>query len=103
MTQSRGMTRERQLVHWLEERGWFAMRSPASKGVADIVAVRPGPIVWFIEVKATAVKGGPYQGFGPDARDRLREVAEAVDAVPYLCWWPPRCLPQFFPAEVWPG
>ncbi len=38
----RGHQRERDLVHYLRENDWFAMRAPASLGVADVIAMRDG-------------------------------------------------------------
>lgn len=111
---SRGLQRERDLVTLLREAGWWAIRSPASKGDVDVVAVRylghkqrrdgaAGPIatVRFIEVKSTA--RSPFHSFGPADRKELSEAARMAGASAELCWWPPRKQPMFIPESEWPG
>jgi Holliday junction resolvase len=104
---SRGLQRERDLVNKLREEGWWAIRSPASKGDVDVVAVkRKGTNLVsfvdliFVEVKST--KAGPYAGFGPKDREELRAAAEEVGATPWLVWWPPRKKPKWIHADDWP-
>jgi hypothetical protein len=114
---SRGLQRERDLVNLLREEGWWAIRSPASKGDVDVVAVRaakphgpvegllgscwaPLPEVRFIEVKSTAA--GPYSHFGPADRKELLAAANLAGATAELCWWPPRKKPVFVPSSEWP-
>lgn len=110
---SRGLQRERDLVRLLREEGWWALRSPASKGSVDVVAIRRSlsadlrvqcyaPVtVRFIEVKSTAA--GPYSHFGPTEREELLAEAEWAGARAELCWWPPREKPVFIPSSSWPG
>ena len=100
---SRGLQRERDLVTRLRQDGWFAMRSPASKGDVDVVAIKRFPertTIRFYEVKST--KAGPFSGFGPADRKELLEAARLAGANPILCWWPPRGKPQFLPSTEWP-
>ena len=93
----------------LREQGWWAIRSPASKGEVDVVAIRTIPYanvddyairVHFYEVKSTAA--GPYSHFLPADREALKAEAKKAGADPWLCWWPPRKKPEFIPASDWP-
>ena len=100
---SRGLQRERDLVLKLREEGHWAIRSPASKGDVDVVAIRleDGETrVFFYEVKSTVA--GPYSHFGPADRASLSAAANEVGASAWLCWWPPRRKPQFIPSSDWP-
>lgn len=96
----RGIQRERDLVNQLKEDGWFAMRAPASLGVADVVALKAGERPMMCEVKSTTA--GPYAGFGPADREALSEMAAAADADPFLVWWPKRSKPKWIPESEWP-
>lgn len=102
--QRRGIQRERDLVTYLREHDWFAMRAPASLGVADVVALRKDRSgrceARLIEVKST--KAGPYAKFGPDARRKLRLTAEMCGAQAYLCWWPKRGERVWIHSKDWP-
>lgn len=102
--QKRGIQRERDLVNFLRDRDWFAMRAPASLGVADIVALRADRSgrceARLIEVKSTAA--GPYAKFGPESRRKLRQTAEMAGAQAYLCWWPKRKDPVWIHSSDWP-
>lgn len=97
----RGIQRERDLVNRLKEEGWFAMRAPASLGVADVVALKAGEQPMMIEVKSTTA--GKYASFGPEDREALSEVAAAADARAFLVWWPKRKQPEWIPEDDWPG
>jgi Holliday junction resolvase len=101
---SRGLQRERDLVRVLREGGWWAIRSPASKGNVDVVAVRRMvdgvPRVWFVEVKST--HRGPFHSFGPKDRAALLLAAMEAGAEPWLAWWPPHKKLQMIPALDWP-
>ena len=96
-----GHNRERQLVAALRDEDWFAMRAPASLGVADVVALKDGKRPRLIEVKATAA--GPYAGFLPADRADLEFAAELAGAEAWLVWWPKRAKPKWIPAHEWPG
>ena len=96
----RGHQRERDLVNWLRERDWFAMRAPASLGVADVIALKDGERPRLIEVKSTA--RGPYAAFPPDDRADLLFAADLAGAVAELCWHPPRGQRRFIPSDEWP-
>lgn len=88
------------MVYWLRDRDWFAMRAPASLGVADVVALKDGQRSRLVEVKSTA--GGPYEHFRPEDRKRLSEAARLAGADAYLAWWPPRGELRWIPEKEWP-
>lgn len=97
---SRGISRERDVVKLLAKDGWFAMRSPASLGAADVIALKAGERPRFIEVKAN--HGPPYMNFRRPAREILRLLAEQAGADAYLCHWPAHLPPKWIPADHWP-
>lgn len=97
---SRGHDRERALVNMLRNDDWIAIRAPASLGVADIIALKAGRMPRLIECKSTVQ--GPYEHFGPVARERLRFAAELAGAEAYLVWWPPLGKPRWIAASEWP-
>lgn len=84
---------------FIRPRPWLPIRAAGSLGDVDVAALRPGlreptPItgqmlaeVLLIEVKSTA--GGPYERFGPAARDELRAAAELAGAEAWEVWIPP--------------
>lgn len=96
----RGIQRERDLKNRLIDEGYFAMRAPASLGVADVVALKAGEEPLMIEVKSTTA--GPYAGFGPADREALSEMAAAAGAKAFLVWWPKRKPPKWIPEDEWP-
>jgi Holliday junction resolvase len=98
---SRGTQRERAVRDWHSERDWIAFRAPASLGCADVVALREGSRPRLVEVKSTA--GGPYERFGPEARDRLSFAARMAGADALLAWWPPRGELRWIAESEWPG
>lgn len=61
-------------------------RTKGSHGAYDIFAMKKGQPVYLIQIKATAA--GPFTGFPPKERDRLRNIARITGAVPLLIWWP---------------
>lgn len=98
--QKRGIQRERDVVNMFRDEDWFAIRSPASLGEVDVICLRAGRTPRFIEVKSTA--GGPYERFGPGAREGLKFAARLAGASAWLCWWPPNAKPIFIPESDWP-
>lgn len=64
----------------LRKRGWFVMRSPASKSPIDLVAVRTGDVL-FIQVKRS-------MALPPKEWNELLEVAEPAGAIPLLAGSP---------------
>lgn len=96
----RGIQRERDLVLRLRDDDWFAMRAPASLGVADVVALRAGNRPRLIEVKSTTA--GPFAGFGPSDREDLRFAAAIAGADAWLVWWPKRSEPVWISPDAWP-
>lgn len=96
---SRGLQRERDLVNRLRTEGWWALRSPASKGTVDVVAIKT-PLVRFVEVKST--QAGPYSHFGPAEREALSLEAKQAGAEAWLVWWPKHKQPQWIAEKDWP-
>lgn len=97
---SRGIQRERDVKRLLMDDDWLAFRSPASLGVADVIALRAGSRPRLIEVKSTA--GGPYERFQPADREKLSLAAELAGADAFLAWWPPRGKLRWIPENEWP-
>lgn len=96
-----GTQRERAVRDWLRDRDWLAFRAPASLGVADVVALRDGSRPRLIEVKST--HRGPYHGFSPADRQKLRFAAELAGADAFLAWWPPRGELHWIHSSEWPN
>lgn len=96
-TASRGAAAEREAKRELEAAGWWAMRSPASKGAVDLVALRRAgrvhvyegqAVAWFVQVKTTSKS--MLNDFGPADRAALVAEAERAGALPVLAWRRPR-------------
>jgi Holliday junction resolvase len=96
----RGTQRELAVRDWLRDRNWLAFRAPASLGVADVVALRDGSRPRLVEVKSTVA--GPYHGFLPADRERLRLAAELGGADAFLAWWPPHGELRWIHSNEWP-
>lgn len=96
----RGHQRERDLVNWFRNEGLFAMRSPASLGAVDVVAIPPDDRPLFCEVKSTAA--GPFHSFGPRDREELSRLAKLANAKAVLVWHPPRGARRFIYEDEWP-
>ena len=97
----RGIQRERDLVNHLRDRDWFALRAPASLGVADVVALKDGHRPRLIEVKSTT--RSPFAGFPPADRADLLFAAGLAGAEPWLVWWPKRSKPIWLAPDEWPS
>jgi Holliday junction resolvase len=97
----RGFQRERAVRDLLMSQDWLAFRAPASLGCADVIALRDGSRPRLVEVKSTA--GGPYERFGPTARERLRLAARIAGADAFLAWWPPRGKLIWIAEAEWPA
>lgn len=96
----RGTQRELAVRDWHRDRDWLAFRTPASLGVADVIALKDGHRPRLIEVKSTA--GGPYERFGPKERAALSFAAKLAGGEALLAWWPPRGRLIFIPEAEWP-
>jgi Holliday junction resolvase len=100
----RGHARERDVKRYLESApggSWWVLRSPASKGSADLVALKAGEMPRFIEVKAN-VSGGPFMNFRVGERADLLLAALKAGAKAELCYWPPHGERRFLPSSEWP-
>jgi Holliday junction resolvase len=82
-----GRNVEWDVVHHLTENGYECLRAASSKGVADVVAFKPGQAL-FVNVKRTRPPG-------PEERADLLRVAGYIGAVPLVALRPPRCRLRF--------
>jgi len=96
----RGIQRERDLVNLLRQNDYFAMRAPASLGVADVVALKGGRRPMLIEMKSTSRSA--FAGFPPADRADLLFAAALSGAEAWLVYWPKRSKPQWISPEHWP-
>lgn len=80
----KGRTNEYRVRDWLRAQGWYVIRSYASKGPYDLLAMRPCPSVddacsvLMVQVKT----GKPYAR--PDERAALRTLARRAGAMPVV-------------------
>lgn len=109
----RGRTREVDVVKFLTEQGWSAIR--AASGPVDVVARgrsrpealavlhrnRVAPVTLYIQVKSTS--GGPYERFGPAERAAFLAAAARAGADAWLVHWPPHGKLRWIPASQWPS
>ena len=96
----RGRAREWDVQEHYERRGYVTVRGAGSKG-CDVVALKAGFPVEFIEVKCTKT---PFSNFPPAERKAFLEAAEQAGAKPMLCWWPmDRKGARWLPPSTWPG
>lgn len=97
----KGAARERKVRDLLREDGYVVLRAAGSLGGIDLIALKAGKPVLFIEVKGN--KGSPYLNFREKERQTLREQAEQAGAEAFLAHWPPRARePTWVPAVKWP-
>lgn len=94
-----GTKRERQVCEWYRDRDWITTRTPGSRGTMDIIACKDGKID-FVQVKGT--KAGPYAGFPPAERAKLKEESRMAGARGRLCWWPAHAKMRFIESDEWP-
>ena len=96
----RGIQRERDLVNLLRSEDWFAMRAPASLGVADVIALKDGKRPMLIEVKSTSRSA--FAGFPPADRADLLFAADLSGSAAWLVYWPKWSGPQWISPSHWP-
>lgn len=73
-----GATFERAIKASLEEDGYFAVRSAGSKGKVDIVAVKPGQLL-FVQAKTDGL-------ISPAERAELLRIARRGEALPIVAY-----------------
>lgn len=74
----KGRRFEYRVRDYLRERGYFVTRSPASKGPADLIAIKKGSDVLAIQCKISAT------GLTLKAKNALIELADKIDGTPLL-------------------
>jgi len=62
----RGADLERAAKHYLEDNGYYVIKSAGSKGIADLVGIKPGEIL-YVQCKLDG-----YLGSGPLGQGRPR-------------------------------
>lgn len=108
----RGNRRENAVASILRTEGWIVGSMRQSFGAGDLIAAKLAgtaqrvPIsrfamVWLVEVKSTA--GGPYERFGPMAREEMLLAAERAGATAWIAYWPPRAELRWIPSHEWPA
>lgn len=97
---SRGITRERQVRRELEAADWWVCRAAGSLGDADLVALKAGKRPLLVECKSTV---GPWDHFGPKARNDFLFAAALAGADATLAWWPSRGKLVWLDPDQWPG
>ena len=80
---SEGVRVEHAVIHDLTKNGYECTRAASSKGVADVIGIKPGQIV-LVNVKRTKPPG-------PSERSNLVRVAGYVNAVPLVATRPLGC------------
>lgn len=100
MSSRRGNQRENAVRDHLVEEGWFAMCGRASRGPADILAIKLNHRPLLIQVNSD--KGRPWANFRPQERADLVASARGVGGEAWLAWWPPRGELCWMPSGVWP-
>lgn len=67
---------------------WFVIRTAGSFGPVDLVAMRPGRVL-FVQVKSDGIDYGPFNNFPPAARAAIQDAAIRAGAEAWLVWVPP--------------
>lgn len=85
----------------LTEAGWLCASRRHLAGPGDVLAIFPNRLPLLIEVKTTSA--GPFDRFGPKARNELLTAASKSGALALLAWRPPGA-PTFsmLPPAAWP-
>jgi Holliday junction resolvase len=79
----RGAHFERRVRRLLEAEGWYVVRMAGSRGVADLLALRPAGTsaeARFVQVKVRK------HALGPKAREELAKVAWYAGGTPWLVY-----------------
>lgn len=75
----KGANFEREVAHQLKDMGADTTRSAGSHTAKDVVAVFPGPVVWYVQCRTTG-------RLRPDNRKALLELEEKFNVVPMLAY-----------------
>ena len=77
----RGADLERAAKHYLEDNGYYVIKSAGSKGIADLVGIKPGEILYV------QCKGAAKGYLTPAERVSFRQAALASGAVALVGYW----------------
>ncbi len=75
----KGANFERQVKDFLKEEGFLVVRSAGSHTISDLVAIKPGPLVWLIQCKTDG-------RLKPEERDGLLELEQYLHIVPMFAY-----------------
>lgn len=75
----KGANFERRVRDYLEQMGADTTRSAGSHTVKDIVAVFPGPIVWYVQCRTT-------KRLKPEEREILLELEKTLSIIPKFAY-----------------
>lgn len=97
----RGAYLERQAQAALRADGYWTMKAPGSKGAVDLVAIKPGQVL-FVQAKLSGL-------MGPAERAALWDTADRAGAVPLMVqrcapgslWWRRLVAREGAPLAVW--
>jgi Holliday junction resolvase len=115
MSSRRGNARENAVLELLAEDGWFGLCGRASRGPADILAVRskiPNVLgrqeptrsaARIIVVQVKSDVDGPYENFRQMERIVLADIAERIGAEAWAAWWPPHGTLRWIHSSEWPA
>ena len=81
----RGADLERAAKHYLEDNGYYVIKSAGSKGIADLVAIKGLQGIQASETLYVQCKTDGY--LLPDERVRFRQAALKSGAVPVVARW----------------
>jgi len=102
MSSRSGNARENRTLELLQEQGWFGICGRASRGPADILAIRRGEPPMLVQVKGDKVS--PWAHFRREEREALLRSALDYGGVAWLCWMPSvRKPPVWYAWHEWPA
>lgn len=94
MSSPAGNARENRALEHLVAQGYTGICGRASRGPADIIAIKRGDAPLMVQVKGD--ERGPWAHFRKPERAALMTAALEAGAVAWLCW-----MPSLHKAAVW--
>jgi hypothetical protein len=100
---AKGARFERMTAELYSFDGWVVVRSAASLGPADLLAMRAGDKPRLVQVKSGGLKRGPWADFRRGERAILRAMAAKAGADAVYYFWPNGIgQPRVFWPHEWP-